>query len=637
MAEKKAKWDPNQRPSLFGTPSATATQALDAATGLYGAASSGARAIGEGLAAGGRAVGGYLGITPDEAAGMGVSVARAQNATAPFVVSAARGVVGAADGVLGEDPPPAAPATSGATSGAAPPFLPVPEGGSRGSGYVTVGTGKYVPHSRVTKGIELEERQIGTEVKPVAVNPRDVKDDEIVIDYRWQTTGANFPPANEINPTGRPAAEVLSEMSSENGYIDPNGFVWKLTSDKDGKPQYMKGAPVVNREVPIMGTAKDVAIMAGESGVSASEESINAQRDLELAKIQANQNQVDKRRAVEDEILKREEKRNTNLTIANAHFSQLVSDLEDEKVNPSRQFQKLTPAGRMARVVYLFTAGMRGPEFLKLAMDQLNTDVERDIDAQKQAINAKKDRANGQLQIIKNMRDQFDTERDADNAYFAVRLRQLGDDMETEIAGIKNAAIRAKAEETLATIRTAQADKALAIEADLAPETTETEVFDAKRKMPTGRARGSAPKGMVPVRVNGRVVGYAPEARAGKVQDRVSAAEKYERRLADLEAEMASPKWQRLPFSERNARITSVRADAANAYRTANDMGTLDAGAQKLIDTAITTATERTVTALAKIAAQRKANREVVDAAISNDLYDEYGDPIQSTPQVDFK
>ncbi|MFA7663176.1 MAG: hypothetical protein WCX88_04675 [Patescibacteria group bacterium] len=425
----------------------------------------------------GTRVGSALGISPGEAKDRLGKLPKPLNITNP-VQSAT--VIG--DALSSDDP-------KSATAGLPPPPpLSQPDTGTTGGGggYVTVGTDTWKPQTRITEGIALPEYQIGTEVKPVAVNPRDVKDDEIVIDYRWQTTGANFPPANEINPTGRPAAEVLSEMSSENGYIDPNGFVWKLTSDEDGKPQYMKGAPVVNREVPIMGTAAEKAIMVGQEGLSASEANINAQRDLELAKIQSNQNQVDKRRAVEDEILKREEKRNTNLTIANAHFSQLVSDLENEKVNPSRQFQKLTPAGRMARVVYLFTAGMRGPEFLKLAMDQLNTDVERDIDAQKQAINAKKDRVNGQLQIIKNMRDQFDTERDADNAYFAVRLRQLGDDMETEIAGIKNAAIRAQAEETLATIRTAQADKEYQIQSAVAPTVKEAEDFDSKKTVGTG-------------------------------------------------------------------------------------------------------------------------------------------------------
>jgi hypothetical protein len=335
--------------------------------------------------------------------------------------------------------------------------------------YAQVGSDTYQPQTRVSEGRILPQDR--------------------VLGYDWQET--NLTPT-DIKPQGVDTAQWVARAATADGWSDPQGNQYRIQSGPDGKPRVLKMSPV-------MGTSADVAINTQAAAGEAQKAELAANTDLELGKMQAQQGQVDRVRTVEDEILKREQRRNTNLDIANAHYSQMVSDLEDEKINPSHQFQKLTPAGRMARVVYLFTAGMRGPEYLTLAMDQLNKDVDRDIAAQKSAIDAKKDRANSQLQVIRNIREQYDTERDADNAMHAVTLRRVSEDIETQIQGVKSEAMRAQLEAAKASVDSEVAKYEAGVESDLAPTVKEAETFDPKRTVQTSGGRWLVPPGGDPV------------------------------------------------------------------------------------------------------------------------------------------
>jgi hypothetical protein len=362
--------------------------------------------------------------------------------------------------------------------------------------YAEVGTDQYKPHTRVIEGQELPQIQIGSETKTFALNPNEVTADDDIAGYDWQPSTKK---ATDFGGGKAPSPEILKQLSSPGGYTDESGQTWQLTSDANGKPVINQRVVLVNKEVPIMGTSAEKSIMAQNAASEAVAGSLSAQARLEEAKLKAEQDKEPGIRASEDEILKREQRRNTNLDIATSHYSQLVSELEDQKVNPSRQFQKLTPAGRMARVVYLFTAGMRGPEYLKLAMDQLNADVDRDIDAQKQAIAAKKDRVNGQLQVISNMRNLYDNERDADNAMHAVTLRRVQTDMEAQLAEAKTEATRAALTASIATVSAEAAKYELDTDTATTPVTRETQQFDPRRTVQTSPGRYVLPPGSDPI------------------------------------------------------------------------------------------------------------------------------------------
>lgn len=114
---------------------------------------------------------------------------------------------------------------------------------------------------------------------------------------------------------------------------------------------------------------------------------------------------------------------------------QKIAEMEDMKVDPDRYVGKMGTGQKIMNFLAIAVgganAGARGGE--NTALRQLNTEVERDIDAQKAAIDSKQKGVANQQSLYRSFLDQYGNERQAEaatrmamNSIIEMKLKELG-------------------------------------------------------------------------------------------------------------------------------------------------------------------------------------------------------------------
>jgi hypothetical protein len=245
-----------------------------------------------------------------------------------------------------------------------------------------------------------------------------------------------------------------------------------------------------------------------------------------------------------------------------ADYEASINDLASSTINPGRAYSSLTSPQKGGVLVTAFVTDFLGAKGIKThGMDYINQAIDRDIQAQRDQIDLKKDVAAGKMNIYQMFKQQGDSDYLAAEKTRGAMTTAFQTEVIGKLAAFDSPMAKAKVEQANALIN----QKKLEIKANIAKEVQEQEVkyteIAVKKRADSLQAASSAasvaesrrqfnelhkpqPGGNLDAikkklirDVDGKVVGTVDagaESRVGDIQDRVANAQMLQRQLQSL-------------------------------------------------------------------------------------------------------
>lgn len=153
-----------------------------------------------------------------------------------------------------------------------------------------------------------------------------------------------------------------------------------------------------------------------DTSKEAIERGVQHQEEASLSRAMANSVVRDNLERAERERQDRETLRQDELAAKEAKYGALISEVNDGKIDPSRAANDMNPARKALFIIGAALSGFANRGGRNVALDAIDAEINRDIDAQKEALSGKRAAAAMQSTMLGQMRSRFGDERSAEAA-----------------------------------------------------------------------------------------------------------------------------------------------------------------------------------------------------------------------------